>query len=80
MGVTATLPELSEWTLLADEDSLVGSKYTAYILKSVQSTLSHPQSHPGQIQSQRHYGSFLSKSLLQWHDLINNACPKLPKK
>ena len=41
---------------------------TFQLLKSVQSTLSHLQSPPEEMQSQRNYGSFLSKSHL--HGMI----------
>ena len=65
MGVAATLPELSEWTLA--------------LLKPVQSTLSHLQSPPEQMQSQRNYGSFLSKSHLRGMILFTMLAQNRPK-
>ena len=49
------------------------------VVKSVQSTLSHLQSPPEWMQSQRNYGSFLSKSDLHGtisHTMIGQNCPK----
>ena len=45
----------------------------------VQSTLSHLQSPPEQMQSQHNYGSSCQNDTFM-DDLINNACPKLPQK
>ena len=46
-------------------------------LKFVQSTLSHLQSPPEQMQSQRNYGSFLSKSHLHGIILLTMLAQKL---
>ena len=48
-------------------------------VKSVQSTLSHLQSPPDWMQSQRNYGSFLSKSDLHGrilYTMLAQNCPK----
>ena len=49
------------------------------LLKSVQSTLSHLQSPPEQMQSQRNYGSFLSKSHLHGMILLTILSQNRPK-
>ena len=48
-------------------------------VKSVQSTLSHLQSLPEQLQSQRNYGSFLSKSHLHGMILFAMLAQNHPK-
>ena len=48
-------------------------------LKSVRSTLSHLQSPPEQMQSQRNYGSFLSKSHLHRLILLTVLAQNRPK-
>ena len=49
------------------------------LLKSVQSTLSHLQSPPEQMQSQRNYGSLLSKSHLRGMILLTMLAQNRPK-
>ena len=49
------------------------------MLKSVQSTLSHLQSPPDQMQSQHNYGSFLSKSHLHGMILLTMLTQNRPK-
>ena len=49
------------------------------MLKSVQPTLSHLQSPPEQMQSQRNYGSFLSKSHLRGMILLTMLAQNRPK-
>ena len=49
------------------------------VVKSVQSTLSHLQRPPEQMQSQRNYGSFLSKSCLSGMILLTMLAQNSPK-
>ena len=52
---------------------------TDFTVKSVQSTLSHLWSPPEQMQSQRNYGSFLSKSHLHGMILLRILAQNRPK-
>ena len=49
-------------------------------MKSVQSILSHLQSPPWANAVPAQLWLFLVKITFSWHDLVNNARPKLPKK
>ena len=55
-------------------------KQTLVYLKSVQSTLSHLQSPPEQMQFQRNYDSFLSKSYLHGMILLTMLAQRGPNK
>ena len=59
--------------------SLWHSLYSQQLVQSVQSTLSHLQSPSEQMQSQRNYGSFLSKSHLQGMILFTMLAQNRPK-
>ena len=62
--------------------SVVGGRWSMasyYYVKSVQSTLNHLQSPPEQMQFQRNYDSFLSKSPLHGMILFTMLAQNRPK-
>ena len=61
------------------EETGTASILSEYTVKSVQSTLSHLQSPPEQMQSQHNYGSFLSKSHIHGMILLTMLAPNRPK-